>query len=249
MSNEHDQPRMYTGFSSWWPLLSSPADYEEEAGVFRDALRAHAQRPVESVLELGSGGGNNASHLKQHFTMTLVDRAPGMLAVSRDLNPECEHIQSDMRTVRLGRVFDAVFLHDAITYMTTEEDLREAAETAFLHCAPGGAALFVPDSTTETFQPTTSHGGHDGDARGIRYLEWSVDPDPSDTTCESHFAYLLREADGSVRCVHDRHVFGLFPRATWLRLLTEAGFEAVGDTWTHSEVVGELPLFVGTRIR
>ena len=51
-----------------------------------------------TVLELGSGGGNNASHLKAQFRMTLVDRSPGMLAVSRALNPECEHVEGDCAT-------------------------------------------------------------------------------------------------------------------------------------------------------
>src|SRR3972149_1508073 len=60
-----------------------------------------------TVLELGSGGGNNASHMKAHFKLTLVDRSPAMLAVSRALNPECEHLEGDMRTLRLGRGFDA----------------------------------------------------------------------------------------------------------------------------------------------
>ncbi|MHC4615594.1 MAG: class I SAM-dependent methyltransferase, partial [Planctomycetota bacterium] len=57
------------------------------------------------VLELGSGGGNNASHLKKWFDMTLVDLSPHMLEVSRALNPECSHQQGDMRTVRLGTLF------------------------------------------------------------------------------------------------------------------------------------------------
>ena len=48
-----------------------------------------------------------------------------MLALSRALNPECEHLAGDMRTLRLGRVFDAVFVHDAVCYMTTRADLRE----------------------------------------------------------------------------------------------------------------------------
>jgi SAM-dependent methyltransferase len=43
------------------------------------------------VLELGSGGGNNASHLKARFEMVVVEPSPAMLAVSRALNPECEH--------------------------------------------------------------------------------------------------------------------------------------------------------------
>ena len=64
-----------------------------------------------------SGGGNNAWHLRRHFTMTLVDRSEEMLAVSRRLNPGCEHVAGDMRDVRLGRTFDAVFVHDAVAYM------------------------------------------------------------------------------------------------------------------------------------
>ncbi len=237
---------MYTDLSGWWPLLSSPAEYQEEAAVFGETLRAHACRPLRSLLELGSGGGNNASHLKRHFDMTLVDRAPGMLAVSRALNPECRHIPGDMRTVRLGRAFDAVFIHDAIAYLTTEDELAQAMATAWVHCATGGVALFVPDCTRETFHPSTSHGGHDGDGRGLRYLEWSMDPDPADTTYETHFAYLLRETDATVRCVQDRHVLGLFTRATWLRLIRAAGFAARCISWSHSEA-GELLMFVGQK--
>jgi len=108
------------------------------------------RRPPRTLLELGSGGGNNASHLKARFAMTLVDSSPGMLEHSRRLNPGCEHVQGDMRHARLGREFDAVFVYDAVSYMTTETDLRAAIATAFVHCRPGGAALLVPDHVRET---------------------------------------------------------------------------------------------------
>jgi SAM-dependent methyltransferase len=194
-------------------------------------------------LELGSGGGNNASHLKAHFKMTLVDMSQGMLDLSRSLNPECEHIQADMKSVRLGRVFDAVFIHDAIMYMTTQDDLGSALETARSHCKPGGVALFMPDVIQETFVSLTTHGGHDstaGDDRSIRYIEWTFDPDPSDSTYTVDFAYLLREGRGPVRVVHDTHVFGIFPRDSWLRLLKDANFEArcVADPWSREVFVG-----------
>ena len=100
-----DTPRLYSELAEWWPLLSAPGDYDEEAGYFRELL-VEACNP-RTVLELGSGGGNNASHLKRHFDLTLVDRSPQMLAVSRALNPECEHVAGDMRSIRLGRQFDA----------------------------------------------------------------------------------------------------------------------------------------------
>ena len=218
--------KLYRELASWFHLLTAPEDYSEEAASYRRVIVEACEQPPETLLELGSGGGNNASHLKAHFRMTLVDLSPEMLAVSRALNPECEHIEGDMRSVRLGRFFDAVFVHDAVVYMTSEEDLRAAMETAFAHCRPGGAALFAPDYLRETFRPKTSHGGHDGEARSLRYLEWVWDPDPTDSTYTVDFAYLLREADGTVRVESDRHVCGLFSRDDWLRLLSDVGFRA-----------------------
>ena len=47
-----------------------------------------------------------------------------MLDLSRTINPECEHVQGDMRTLRLGRVFDAIFVEDAVMYLTSVADLR-----------------------------------------------------------------------------------------------------------------------------
>lgn len=232
-----DVPKLYSDLASWWPLMSSPADYEEEATFYREALVGACERPPRTLLELGSGGGNNASYMKPHFQqMVLVDLSQGMLDVSKALNPECEHIPGDMRTVRVGRQFDCVFVHDAVCYMLTEADARRAIETAFVHCAPGGSALFAPDHVRENFHASTDHGGHDDGRRGLRYLEWSWDPDPSDTTYVVDYAYLIREHDGSARVVHDRHVEGLFPRADWLRWLTEAGFEPQIVPFDHSEL-------------
>ena len=240
--------RLYTDLAPWWPLLSAPADYAEEAAFYADTLVAAAGRPVRSVLELGSGGGNNASHLKSRFAMTLVDPSPGMLNVSRALNPECEHVEGDMRTLRLDRQFDAVFVHDAVCYMTSEADLRLAMETAWVHCPPGGAALFAPDHVRERFRPPyTDHGGHDGAGRGLRYVEWTWDPDPDDSTYVVDYAYLLLEREGAARVAHDRHVEGIFSRDSWLAMLADVGFSAESVPFGHSEFEEEAEVFVGRR--
>jgi SAM-dependent methyltransferase len=220
-----DLPLLYRDLAPWFTLLTAPEDYAEEAEAYRKILSG-VSHPPRTVLELGSGAGNNASHLKAHFEMTLVDLSPEMLSVSMEQNPECAHEQGDMRTVRLGHSFDAVFVHDAVMYLRSEADLALAVETAFVHTRPGGVALFVPDCVRETFRPATSTGGHDRGKKGLRYLEWTWDPDPGDSTFVSDFAYLLREEDGSVRSISERHVVGLFPRKTWLGLLSEAGFSA-----------------------
>ena len=69
-----------------------------------------------------------------------------MLAVSQAMNPECEHVQGDMRTLDLGRTFDLVLIHDAVMYMTTRDDLRAALATAARHCRFGGGVMVMPDS-------------------------------------------------------------------------------------------------------
>jgi SAM-dependent methyltransferase len=164
---------MYTSLAGWFHLITAPADYAEEARYVLGLLAETADAAPRHVLELGSGGGNLASHLKEAVTLTLTDLSEDMLAVSQDHNPECEHVRGDRRTLRLGRLFDAVVAHDAIVY----------------------------------------------------------------------YAYLLREG-GKTRIVHDRHVVGVFPRDTWLRLLHEVGFEveAVVDPWHRVVFAARRPL-------
>jgi SAM-dependent methyltransferase len=229
--------KLYSELASWWPLLSSPEEYADEAAFYRAHLAAACDSPPQSILELGCGGGNNAFHMKSHFRdVVLSDVSPGMIGVSESLNPECAHILGDMRSLRLGREFDCVFVHDAICYMTTETDLRAAMQTAALHCRRGGAALFAPDYLSESFRPSTDCGGHDGDGRALRYLEWTWDPDPTDSTYVVDYTYVLRIGDEVVLVEHERHTEGLFDRATWLRLMTEAGFRPGVIPFEHPDV-------------
>lgn len=241
--------KLYDELAEWWPLLSAPEEYAEEAAFYARLLRSGCAQPPRTLLELGSGGGNNASHLKAEFELTLVEPSDGMRRMSQSLNPECEHLAGDMRSVRLGRTFDCMLLHDAVVYMTSEDDLRRAIETAALHCAPGGAVLLCPDHVRENFAESTDSGGHDGANRSLRYLEWTWDPDPTDTSYQVDYCYLLREGS-DVRVVHDTHLEGLFPRATWLRLLSEAGFEARIVPFEHSELEpGQAEVFLATNTR
>lgn len=235
--------KLYEELAEWWPLFSAPEDYADEAEFFVRVLTDSCNPAPGTVLELGSGGGNNAFYLKSRFEMTLVDLSPQMLAVSRALNPECEHREGDMRTVNLGRTFDAAFVHDAIAYMTSAADLEAAIRTAYRHCRVGGVALFVPDCVRETFVAETRHGGHDGGGRSLRYLMWTFDPDPADTTYQTDFAIVLRDHRGDTRVVHDSHVEGIFPRAEWLRILRESGFDprTLTDEWGREIFVAKRP--------
>lgn len=216
--------KLYTKLAEWWPLLSAPEEYEEEALNYKNILLDYG-KSINTILELGSGGGNNAFHLKKHFSMTLVDISHHMLEVSKKINPECEHIQGNMVNVCLERVFDAVFIHDAIAYITTTADLQKVFKTAFAHLRAGGCLLITPDYFKETFNPSTAHGGHDCKERSLRYLEWITDPDPDDNQYNTDYVYMLRDSKGKIKVETDSAVCGLFYKNTWVELMEKAGFK------------------------
>ena len=217
-------PLLYDELVPWYRLLDPPADHADEVASYVDALCRTIHGEAHTLLELGSGAGHNAVHLKHRFEVTLSDMAPAMLALSRELHPECDHHLADMRTLRLGRLFDAVLVHDAIMYMTTEDDLSAVIATAAAHLRPGGAAVFAPDCTRDNFREHTDLIEEAAGDRALRCLAWAWDPDPHDSTFVTEYAFLLRDGV-TVQAVHDRHLEGLFSQATWLRLLDGGGFD------------------------
>ncbi len=238
-------PRMYDEFAHLWTLISAPEDYAEEAGYWRKALRDRLGQGRHQILELGVGGGNNLSHLTDDFQATAVDISVKMLANSRCLNPGVKHFVGDMRTVRLNRTFSAVLIHDGVSYMQTEADLLAAFATARAHLEPGGVFITAPDWFKETFpgrKISSKLKSRDGHEMGL--VEFSYDPDPSDTTMETLFIYIFNPGE-KPRVEEDIHVMGLFSQETWIELMEEAGFQAETLNYPVAEDGHEMYLLVG----
>lgn len=221
--------RMYDEFAHLWTLISAPEDYASEARYWRDVLWAKLGPGRHEILELGVGGGNNLWHLTEYFQATAVDLSEKMLENSIRLNPGVKHHVGDMRSIRLGKKFKAVLIHDAISYMLTEEDLKLTFATASVHLEPNGVLVMAPDYFRETFEgPRVSHTTRSNGHTELTHIDYCYDPDPTDTRVESIMFYIIREA-GELRIEQDRHVLGLFPMQTWLALMSEAGF--VVEKW------------------
>ncbi len=236
--------KLYDQLADWYPLVTPCADYAEEAARYRDVLQAALGPGRHALLELGAGAGHNAHHLAPHFDLTLTDASLRMLELARVTCPGAALHAGDMRALRLGRRFDAVFAHDALCYMRTERDLAAVFETARAHVREGGVFLLAPDFFAETFEAGTDCGGHDGDGRSLRYLEWVWQREGERDGYVVDYAFVTRVGEGPAELHHDRHEEGLFPRATWVSLLEAAGFDVALDAWTHSEVERELELLV-----
>ncbi len=243
-------PRLYDDLAWLWPLLSPPEHYESEAAVLLDLIDRHGKRAKGerySVLELGAGGGHTLVHLANRFDCTAVDLSEPMLANCKKLVPEAETIVGDMRSVRLGRTFSAVFIHDAIDYMLCEEDVRKALQTAAVHLEPGGLCAVAPTYIRDEFvDGDVADDGTTTDAQDLTYFTYVHDPDPNDNTFEMILLYLIRDNNTrQVEVVEDRHTCGLFSFEQWITWLEEAGFEArCEESTTDSE---PWSLFVGVK--
>jgi SAM-dependent methyltransferase len=238
--------KLYSELAEWWQVISPTADYVDEAAFFGHLFE---EAGASTILELGAGGGNIASFLKHDFEMTLTDLSPRMIESSKKQNPECEHFVGDMRSVSLDRTFDGVFIHDAIMYMISEGDLRAVFNNAHRHCKPGGILVVAPDCTRETFKECTDYEGHDApppDNRSVRYIQWTYDADPADTVFNYDFILALRKGEELTTAI-DRQLCGVFPRKTWLELMSDEGFDAkaVKDTSTNTEPNDRAEIFVG----
>jgi SAM-dependent methyltransferase len=234
---------------SAYDLLDPVDDHADEAAAMHRLLRAAVAGPAETLLELGAGAGNNAKHLSAHWALTLSDVSPLMLARSAAQNPSAAHVVGDMRTLRLGRTFDAVLVHDAIVYMHTRADLRAALATAFTHLRVGGAALVLPDVLADTYEPGCELVEADDGERSLRGVIWSHAPRPAAETIDVDYGLLVRTGD-TVKMVHDHHTEGLFSRAVWIATMRDVGFDVdVVDRGVDVEAGYSAEVFIGRRTR
>ncbi len=217
--------RLYTDLCHLWPFVSDPQEYAEEAGHWQTILREKLGEGRHRLLELGVGGGHNLSHFAADHDVIAVDLSERMIEHAKALNPSVKFLIGDMRSVRLGEKFDAILIHDAISHMLTESDLRATLLTVADHLKQGGVAIFSPDHFKETFaiQSHIFSSSRAIESTRVTCLEYHYDLDPNDTTTECIMMFLIHDS-GELKIEFDRHLLGLFPQATWIAMMSDAGF-------------------------
>jgi SAM-dependent methyltransferase len=243
--------RLYKDLAWLWPTLSPPEDYIEEAEFLTKLIKSYISYTPKTMLHLGCGGGHVDMTFKKHFAVTGIDISENMLGLAQKLNPANKYLIGDMRNVRLKGKFDVVLLYDGIDYMTTEDDLKAAFETAYQHLNNNGIMLTVVEKTPRSFRQNETKVQHRVNENiELTYIEHSYDPDPGDSTYETTFVYLIRK-DKILTVEHDLHICGMFEVAIWERLLREVGFTSKEDTFTHSTFSPgeEYPILVGFKGR
>lgn len=233
-------------------LLSDLADCEDEVVGYVDLINRNTSTVPCTMLHLGCGAGGHDTIFKRHFAVTGVDISRGMLDKARLRHPEVEYIEDDMRTVRLGREFDAVVIPDGIDYMRSLPELKMAIETASMHLKPGGI-LLVTGKTKEIFRANNFVYTGEQDDLHVTLLENNYINQYRPDTYEATLVYLIRRR-GELTIHEECHVLGLFSQEVWEKVFAEAGLfvrEAdLGGTYDKYLLAGgEYPLkiFIGKK--
>ncbi|MGD9832014.1 MAG: class I SAM-dependent methyltransferase [Piscinibacter sp.] len=137
-------------YAAYYDLLYRDKDYASEARYVDRRVRA-ALPTAGRLLELGCGTGGHAVELAGlgysvhgvDLSPAMVERAAQRRLESPALSAQLSFEQGDVRSVRVGRRFDAVIsLFHVISYQTTNADLAAAFTTARAHLDRGGVFVF-----------------------------------------------------------------------------------------------------------
>ena len=134
----YDHPHLYD--------LVFPDPNETLVEMCRATFKRYLPVPPTSLLDIGCGNGRLLASLSASIPECWgVDLVGSNIAYARSRGGPCVFHVGDMRTVRLGRTFDAVIcLGNALSYLLTDEDLAQGVATFGAHTRPGSLLILDP---------------------------------------------------------------------------------------------------------
>ena len=218
---------MYDKSARIYDLLyvgSGIKDYPAESAELHRIIQG-ACPTAKTLLDVACGTGAHLVEMQRWYAVEGVDLSPAMLAVARTRLPGVPLHEADMRTLALGKTFDAVTcLFSSIGYMTDLVEMRAAVARLARHVAPGGALILDgwirPDNWLDN-RRADPDVAHDSDVTVVRQSfsrrEGSI------TELDMHH---LVQTDAGIEYFTETHRLRLTETADYVAAVSDAGLEA-----------------------
>jgi SAM-dependent methyltransferase len=199
-------------------------DYAAETAEL-DRLIKESCPTARTLLDVACGTGAHLAELSGSYDVEGVDLSPAMLAIARGRLPGIPLHEADMRTLDLGRFFDAVIcLFSSIGYVTDPSEMRSTVARLAAHVAPGGVLIvdgwIRPDHWSEGYRAEPEIA-RDDETMVVRLA--SSRREGSITELDMH--HLVQTADG-VDYFMERHRLALTPTGDYVSAVEGAGLFA-----------------------
>ena len=199
-------------------------DYHAETAELRRIIEESCPE-ARTLLDVACGTGAHLAELRQWYEVEGADLSPAMLAVAGKRLPGIPLRQADMRTLDLGRSFDAVIcLFSSIGYITEPNEMRPAVARLAAHVAPGGVLILDgwvrPDEWHDRFRPEPDIA-QDDETLVVRLA--FTRREGGITNLDMH--HLVQTAEG-IEYFVENHRLALTPTEAYVSAVESAGLAA-----------------------
>jgi len=228
------------GYADSYDLFYADKNYEAECDMIEEVFKKYGDGPIKTILDLGCGTGNHAIPLaKRGYEVTGIDISPDMLKIAKkkvsNLQPSTFNfqpilLQGDIRSLDLGKKFDAVLMMFAVLgYQTSNENVLSALRTVQRHLRPK-KGLFIFDvwygPAVLTIRPS-ERVKHINNVKGRIIRTVTTNLDVLNHLAHVHYHVLTIERKSVVQETEENHKMRYFFPQELAFFLMEAGLQMI----------------------
>jgi len=220
-------PPVFDAYSRYYDLLYRDKDYAAESGYIDGVLKRY-KIAGDDLLEFGSGTGKHGRLLAERgYRVTGIERSAEMVTQALQENSfTCK--QGDIRSVQLGRTFDAVIsLFHVISYQVANADVQAVFARAAEHLQSGGLFVFDVWYSPAVYEqrPEVRIKMLADEALDITRIAEPV-IFPNENRVDVNFTIIVHDAKtGSCQVLKESHPMRHFSLPEVDQFAAEAGFE------------------------